>query len=295
MSGNKSAMLDVLNGLNQSLSKEIIQKEPCPERCLDIITSVDNLTTFSEQRDDSKLSCNGNVNKIKIDVSILEKTQMGKLMTKAIKTFRRYRRSSSGDGTQADIWSKCIELSEQLTDSWKASVSSEIKGKIVEESNDGDCLEDDGLPKSASSYRRRLFSQKKEMYKDPPVLPPSPILIESRFCSIPKRNSKTKELLFHAGDKSNIESLLNDFRPNCSPEEILRSGAFGGTYFRPIVSAVTNLKYNSNAVLNDTVEQSWISGLNKSTMLTSSTYKTNVNKYGVKCGGSLGMWESSGW
>lgn len=29
--------------------------------------------------------------------------------------------------------------------------------------------------------------------------------------------------------------------------------------------------------------------------LTSVTYKNSVNKYGVKCGGSLGMWESSGW
>mmetsp|Transcript_22066 Transcript_22066/g.51900 ORF Transcript_22066/g.51900 Transcript_22066/m.51900 type:complete len:124 (-) Transcript_22066:95-466(-) len=29
--------------------------------------------------------------------------------------------------------------------------------------------------------------------------------------------------------------------------------------------------------------------------LTSSTYRNNINKYRVKCGGSLGMWESSGW
>lgn len=30
-------------------------------------------------------------------------------------------------------------------------------------------------------------------------------------------------------------------------------------------------------------------------MLTSANYDPSMNKYGVKCGGSLGMWESSGW
>lgn len=29
--------------------------------------------------------------------------------------------------------------------------------------------------------------------------------------------------------------------------------------------------------------------------MTSSTYRTEANKYRVKCGGSLEMWESSGW
>merc|ERR1712025_882347 len=27
----------------------------------------------------------------------------------------------------------------------------------------------------------------------------------------------------------------------------------------------------------------------------SQVYRKHINKYGVKCGGSLGMWESSGW
>lgn len=29
--------------------------------------------------------------------------------------------------------------------------------------------------------------------------------------------------------------------------------------------------------------------------VASSTYRENVNTYNVKCGGSLEMWESSGW
>ena len=75
----------------------------------------------------------------------------------------------------------------------------------------------------------------------------------------------------------------------------MRAGSFGGTYYRPITSAVTNIQYNSNDVLRDSVDPKWIEGLDKKLMLTSSTYRTSVNKYGVKCGGSLGMWESSGW
>merc|ERR1712054_559969 len=38
----------------------------------------------------------------------------------------------------------------------------------------------------------------------------------------------------------------------------------------------------------------WLSGL-KSNQLKSTVYRPEVNKWGVKCGGSLGMWESSGW
>jgi len=85
-----------------------------------------------------------------------------------------------------------------------------------------------------------------------------------------------------------------EFRPNTSPEEVLRAGAFGGTYFRPITSAVTNISYKSSEVLKDTVKPEWIAGLDRE-QLSSSTYRTDINKFGVKCGGSLGMWESSGW
>lgn len=68
---------------------------------------------------------------------------------------------------------------------------------------------------------------------------------------------------------------------------MLRQGAFGGTYFRPIASAVTNVRYNSQKVLKDTVEDEWIKGLTMN-KLTSSTYQKHINKFGVKCGGSLG-------
>jgi len=131
------------------------------------------------------------------------------------------------------------------------------------------------------------------MYKDPPVLPPSNIIIESSKYPLPKRN-KDGELVFVAGKDESIRPLLKDFHPNRSPEEVLRAGSFGGTYFRPIASAVTNVRYGSKKVLEDTVEKEWIAGVPMNN-LTSVKYQNHVNKFKVKCGGSLGMWESSGW
>ncbi|MPC27547.1 hypothetical protein E2C01_020720 [Portunus trituberculatus] len=39
----------------------------------------------------------------------------------------------------------------------------------------------------------------------------------------------------------------------------------------------------------------WLEGLNIKTQVASSIYDTEVNKFKVKCGGSLEMWEESGW
>ena len=39
----------------------------------------------------------------------------------------------------------------------------------------------------------------------------------------------------------------------------------------------------------------WFKGLDIKTHVTSSVYRNEVNTYKVKCGGSLEMWESSGW
>ena len=36
-------------------------------------------------------------------------------------------------------------------------------------------------------------------------------------------------------------------------------------------------------------------GISIKSLVTCATYDAKKNKYGVKCGGSLGMWESSGW
>ena len=39
----------------------------------------------------------------------------------------------------------------------------------------------------------------------------------------------------------------------------------------------------------------WLEGLDIKRQVAASTYHENVNTYGVKYGGSLEMWEESGW
>ena len=41
--------------------------------------------------------------------------------------------------------------------------------------------------------------------------------------------------------------------------------------------------------------QNWLEGLVVKKMISSSIYDASVNTYKVKCGGSLEMWETSGW
>ena len=48
-----------------------------------------------------------------------------------------------------------------------------------------------------------------------------------------------------------------EFRPNMTPKEVLQAGSFGGTYFRPIKSSVTNLKYNK---MWNELPQNWLEG-----------------------------------
>lgn len=83
-----------------------------------------------------------------------------------------------------------------------------------------------------------------------------------------------------------------EFRPNLTPAEVLQRGSFGGTYFRPIRSSVTGESYRNQ---HKELPKEWLEGLDIASQVTSSTYRASVNKYGVKCGGSLDMWESSGW
>merc|ERR1719510_2750540 len=100
--------------------------------------------------------------------------------------------------------------------------------------------------------------------------------------SIPRKNSEG--ILIFADAK--------EFRPNMTPKEILQAGSFGGTYFRPIKSSVTGLKYNK---MWNELPQNWLEGMNIKRMVSSTHYDEKVNTYKAKCGGSLEMWEESGW
>jgi len=99
---------------------------------------------------------------------------------------------------------------------------------------------------------------------------------------IPKRDTEGR-LLF---------SDAKDFRPNMTPKEVIQDGSFGGTYFRPIKSAVTGLRYNK---MWNELPQDWLEGLDAKRMVYSSIYDEKVNRYKVKCGASLEEWENSGW
>ncbi|KAJ4005013.1 hypothetical protein NW752_011526 [Fusarium irregulare] len=83
-----------------------------------------------------------------------------------------------------------------------------------------------------------------------------------------------------------------DFRPNKSPEEIIREGSFGGSYWRPLRSKRLGI-----TVQDDWKElpASWTAGLDVDTYLTNTTYDPEINKYGVQCGQSIEEWEAAGW
>lgn len=83
-----------------------------------------------------------------------------------------------------------------------------------------------------------------------------------------------------------------DFQPNKSPEEIIRQGAFGGAYFRPLQSRRLGILIEDDW---RELPESWCRGLSVSRYLTSSTYDPEVNKFKVACGQSIEEWEAAGW
>ena len=80
-----------------------------------------------------------------------------------------------------------------------------------------------------------------------------------------------------------------DFSPNKTPIEIIKEGAFGGTYFRNIYSGINEKSYKN----------SWKKFVHlkniDAKLYASDNYDVNVNKFGAKCGTSLRFWESKGW
>lgn len=136
-------------------------------------------------------------------------------------------------------------------------------------------------PTSVREYHDRLVKQKKELYKNPPQLPPKVYVYDER-----------KPLPARSSDGHLVFPDHPTFRPNLTPADMFQAGAFGGTYFRPITSAVTNESYKG---VHEEFPREWFEGLDAASQLTSPTYVASVNKYKVSCGTSLGAWESSGW
>ena len=76
-----------------------------------------------------------------------------------------------------------------------------------------------------------------------------------------------------------------DFGANKTPVEIIREGAFGGTYFRDIYSSINDKFY-----INIWKEFKELKNIDKKYY-----YDASLNKYGVKCSTSLRFWQNKGW
>ena len=79
-----------------------------------------------------------------------------------------------------------------------------------------------------------------------------------------------------------------DFSTNKTPFEVIKEGAFGGTYFREIYSKVNGKWYKKSWKEFDqlkNIDQKYY---------CSDSYNVSVNKCGVKCGTSLRFRENKG-
>lgn len=81
------------------------------------------------------------------------------------------------------------------------------------------------------------------------------------------------------------------FKPNMTPRQIFKAGAFGMTYWRPIHSSITNKNYK-----NVHKKYSFLKGIPDSKMtLPYEDYNKTMNKYGVKVGSTLEFWQKKKW
>ena len=67
--------------------------------------------------------------------------------------------------------------------------------------------------------------------------------------------------------KMDKQDIHKQFKPNKSPKQVFKLGAFGGTYFRPIYSSVTDKKYTPSEAMKGLPKQ-WFQGLDMKTMVT---------------------------
>ena len=80
-----------------------------------------------------------------------------------------------------------------------------------------------------------------------------------------------------------------DFRPNITSIEVIKKGAFGGTYFRDIYFGINSKWYKKSWKEFDelkNIDQKYY---------CQNYYDVSVNKCGVKYGTSLRFWENKGW
>lgn len=84
-----------------------------------------------------------------------------------------------------------------------------------------------------------------------------------------------------------------DFQPNLTPSQIFQLGSFGGTYWRPITSNISEKPVKLKNI-HKNYPNFWWKNIPES-HLSSNNYNKNINKYKVKVGTDLEFWESKNW
>ena len=80
-----------------------------------------------------------------------------------------------------------------------------------------------------------------------------------------------------------------DFSSNKTPIELIREGAFGGTYLRDIYSGINEKWYKNSQKEFDQLKNI------DAKFYVSDYYDKSLNKYKVNTGISLRFWEIKGW
>lgn len=93
--------------------------------------------------------------------------------------------------------------------------------------------------------------------------------------------------------KNNYDNIIEQFTPNLKPRQIFKMGSFGGTYWRPIKSSITNKEYRD---IHKNYPASWWKNISKDKLVTPfNNYDKSINKYKVKVGTTLSFWEEKKW
>lgn len=120
----------------------------------------------------------------------------------------------------------------------------------------------------------------------------SGVRIERKEMPLPTRETLPRGM----GGKGDLifEDKWSHFRPNLTPEEVLRGGAFGGGFYRDHYSTVLHRHLDSAEDIAE-LPPSWITNLDHATYLSNPEYEPALNRFGRKAGQSLSDWEKAGW
>ncbi|GAA5953113.1 hypothetical protein JCM3765_007416 [Sporobolomyces pararoseus] len=148
---------------------------------------------------------------------------------------------------------------------------------------------------AATSKHKKLFEEEQE----------TPEALKSRRKNIGKKMSPGDGQLDYTltepepfRDPVSLEFIFPEyprFKPNLSPQEIIRRGAFDGGYFRPVQSQKTGRELHED--WNDLPFDEWLNGLDSSMYLTrpEGEFKDSVNHWKAFVGQPYNEWEKNGW